>query len=903
MNDKLLEKALNKTMKMMETTCAVVIYFIISTIMVKECSADFDAWKKLNRGGAVIKIAANNKALYLIDNQNRLNVIDSESPVKNMDSGIKYVDVDDQYGLVLAQTTEAMKARAGISSSNAVGTGWNTFPGSAIGMVTGRHGLIFHWNLVGRTYQATGITSSNREGTGWMEVAIGSQMKKISCSGTACFSIDISNALYSSGYIPSGYSPTLLNPQLVLAKISTNVKDVSAFSGSTLWKIDSNGTAWQAVNFLGNQFIKLNWERRSYQPLKFIGIAATNKIQYAITDDNNAHVFTGCPIFDFEDNDLSKWTMTGTAFAKQPVVSQETYYGRLSAKEGNRIIDTYSSRTSYDVAEDAAEATQQDTPVGTLESPLFQIRTNILHFIIGGGSAPTNHVDLYINGVQRFRASGASADKANANKNTRAGRYWWDVSSYINSCAYIKIHDDSSVIHGHTLFDDLCASPPCFKGIKVWLENIDHDGNATLGQKLTFKLHLNGFYTSKTRPLSINVSFPTAKEAPFMYVKSLSRLSSKCSTSVTTTKSTKTLPAKSPYCYSFSRKFTNYLLSDSVVEITTRAYDHSDLQKGVQKSIQAAIKVNFADEYIQTIKPEIKIIRHGNETANLVLTEGMVGGNKFYVGNNITYNVQLNQNTTSQQRAFNLIIRLFLPPYLALVTVSGLESSSGDRLVSSTTSQVTVRINELLLEGKRNITFIMRIRNDYAWSRLYSSKMQGIFLVDAISYCNTQSCKNATDNDSTMVSLLKMKEYNFTVSLLQKKKAAKKYKKIVVNGGSLVIVCGTDSIYGAGSNSRCYYGNSSTDCWYRLNHKLIDILYYDQAEGKIFGLFVAGQKVELHGEMFKEYKILTTDEWDAVLARAGSLVAGLAVENPDRFVNKHSNGKLPHEWECCSTNN
>ena len=870
--------------------------FLFIAVFVQKSSTEFDSWKKLNRGGTAIGIAANKLALYLIDGSNQLKAIDSDAAAKHIGNSIRHVAVDDDYSLMVAETGFGLKSRVGVASSNAIGTSWKVLEGAGRGMATGRHGLLLHWNAE-RTYEATGITASDREGTGWTEIATGA-MKEISCGKLQCFSVTASGDLYSSGLIPSGYSPTFLDPKLKWAKIASNVKDVSTYTSNTLWKLDSNGIAWKAANVIGQYFVKFNWERKTFQGLNFTKIAVTDKIQYAISNDNNIHVLTGCPIFDFEDNDLSHWTRTGMAFNKQPVVSQQTNYSRLSGKVGDRTIDTFSSRTSYDMAEDSPESTQGDSITGTLTSPLFQIRTKSLHFVIGGGSPPNNFASLYVDGAEVFQASGKSTDKTNAKGLIRAGRHSWDVSSYINKCAFLKLVDSGTGIFGHTIFDDLCASPPCFKGITVGLEKSGHNGNVKLGQEIKYKLDMKGFYTSKTRPLSINISFPIKDGEPYVFIKSISVLSHKCATSAKGKKVKTSIQPNLQHYFSYLLTYNNYILSDFVLEVVARVYDHKSLQLNIPKQLHGSIKVNFADEYLQTINHNITVTRAGNEIATMSCIEKMITAEYFHIGDNITYNVELSLTSSSQQRVFNVMLKLFLLPYLTVLEVKGKQSSLGDVQSSPSSSQTVLGIRELHLDDMRNISFIMSIRSDYGWGKLYSKQIPGLFLVDAISYCVRQTCRNAQGNSSEIITVVKNKQYSFNIRKKDETRK-RKYTSINVKNGSLVIICGSYDAHGKRDHARCYYGNASTNTWSQLPNKLTEVLYYDEAAGKIYGKFSNTVKAELYGDIFKEHKILTESEWSAVTAREQSLVASKSVEEPERSVRRNLNGKLPYQWECC----
>lgn len=867
--------------------------------LIRECTPELDAWKKLNRGGSVSSIAVDNRALYVIDQAKTLMVIDSDGGIKTIESGIRQVDVDNENGLFIVKSTGAMSWRAGISSSDAVGTAWNTIPGLASGIATGRHGVLLHWNSGGSAFVGTGITSSNRGGSGWKSNA--DIIKKSRCNKNVCFSLSLSGELFSSGLIGSGYSPELASQQLIRYKIGIDISDISAFSDSELWEIDSNGIVWEAVKSAEIQTLNSERVRRGYQTYKFRKIAVSDKMQFAIADDNHVRVLAGCSIFDFEDGDLSQWKQTGTAFAKQPVVSQEKHY-RLGAsgKEGNRMIDTFSSRASNSVAEDAQRATQGNEPVGTLTSPSFQIRTQMLHFIIGGGSPPRNYVSLYVDGVERFQVSGTSRVKTGANgKAVRAGRYWWDVSSYINKCAYIKLVDEGTSTWGHTMFDDLSASPPCFKGMEAKLIKVGHDGNASIGQEIEYKLQLKGFYVSPSRILSVKVSFPTANGEPFIFIKNVKK-KSQCTSKNQKKITREELPSAPKYYYSYQRRFVDYLLSDVSMGIVTRVYDHKTLQKGVVKSIIGEVMINFADEYLQTIKHELKILKHGNETTALHCQEDIIGSRQYEVGDNITYNVLLNHTGMAySQRAFNVMLKIFLPPYLKLMEVEGMERSQGDNTASPSKSQIIVTIPEIRLEDDRNLTFILGIKGDYAWNRFHGREVEGVLLIDSISFCPRKSCKNAHSNDSEITSLIKTKEY--TIKIRQKQgEGANIYTKIVVDNGTLVIICDKHQMQGGKENVRCYYGNSSERSWYSLSPILSDVTYYDITRKRILGFDHHQNKIGLYGEMFREQEIISSSDWEATVAKKETLVASFVDESPDNTVRKHASGKLPFQRRCCS---
>eukprot|EP00112_Aurelia_sp_Birch-Aquarium-sp1_P013477 Seg2862.2 transcript_id=Seg2862.2/GoldUCD/mRNA.D3Y31 product="hypothetical protein" protein_id=Seg2862.2/GoldUCD/D3Y31 len=452
--------------------------------------AEIDTWQSVNRGGAVTVIATNDKAVYEITTAADLAVMhDDNGFVNTIAVETKDVSVNGDYGIWIAKTHGGMQYRISTSSSNVIGTGWNVINGIAAGVVTGRYGLMFHFNSIpGDLYARTGITSGLHQGRGWKKV-YGHQIKKAACAKQVCFIVADHNSLHISRKFQGIDSPPM-DEDWVYAQGDTS--DISAYGDSILWRLDGSGGAWQAINVFDDVFNKIRWERRDYQTSNLKDIAVTDKVQFAVGKDNGLLVLTGCPIFDFEDNDLSKWVQTGTAFAQQPVVSQQTFYNRPSGKVGDRLIDTFSGRKNYGMPENAPEATITNTPTGTLTSPMFQIRTDMLHFVIGGGSPPNNYVGLYIDDSEKLQGAGRSKDHWGPTGARRASRYWWDVTSYKEKCAYLKIVDQGTTNYGHSIFDDLRGSPPCFKRMDVSLTRLNHDGNVRVGQMITDVLTLKG---------------------------------------------------------------------------------------------------------------------------------------------------------------------------------------------------------------------------------------------------------------------------------------------------------------------------------------------------------------------------------------------------------------------------
>ncbi len=98
-------------------------------------------------------------------------------------------------------------------------------------------------------------------------------------------------------------------------------------------------------------------------------------------------------------------------------------------------------------------------------SPVFEIRHDMLHFLVGGGGSASNYVALDINNAEVKTASGNAKYKSAGNGGCAyLSRWWWDVKKYKHQCARIKIVDKRNGHWGSTGFDDLRTSPPCFKG-------------------------------------------------------------------------------------------------------------------------------------------------------------------------------------------------------------------------------------------------------------------------------------------------------------------------------------------------------------------------------------------------------------------------------------------------------
>ena len=877
-------------------------HFLLVLICVVVClQGEIDDWQLVNRGGALTGIAINDKAVYVVNTGALVNIMTSDSGFVNIGHNTIDVAVNGDYGVWIANTDKLIFYRTGTSSGNLIGTGWSLIDGRAIGVATGRYGLVLHHTSGADVFIRNGITSGSHQGSGWTKV-YGTGVKKLACAKRVCFCVNNTANFLISTKFKDIDSPTMDEDWLFG---NNDTSDMSAYGYNTLWRLDANGGAWQAVNMLDDTFSKFSWERRGHQTSDLKDIAVTDKLQFAISKDKGMRVLSGCAIFDFEDDDLSKWVQTGTAFAQQPVVSQQTFYEHPSGKVGHRLIDTKSGRKNYSMSESAPEATIGDTPTGTLTSPLFQIRTDMLHFVIGGGSPSQNYVGLFIDGTEKFQSAGRSKNPVGPTGTRRSARYWWDVTSYKGKCAYLKIFDQGTTNFGHTIFDDLRASPPCFKGMDVTLTKIDHDGNVTVGQTITDALSLKGFYTSKTRRLQIKISYPVLNGSPLLYIENINISKTQCQNDVDMTQNMTSSSSKR--WHTVTTYLENYLLSDIEIKIISRVYDHDDFQINSVYRTMIRVYVNFFnDEYVDKIQNEVRLRRLGNETANIDVIEGLINQRSYQVGENVTYRVRLGHNfTSSLQRAYNVMVKLFLPPFMTLVNVSGLENALGDVLYSPSKSQHAVRIPELLLDDNRTLHFDMRIDGEAIWGRKSSTVTQGRFVVDQISYCPRKNCRNAYDNGLEVTIPVTAKPYLFEFAY--EKKAApvfdNVYAKINDTTNGLVVICGLYDVMTEKQRSNCYCGNSTSFSWYSLDSILSNITFYDAKNKVIFGTSATRAKLRLYGEGFKRLQVLTNEDWNVVSADSGSFV------RPKIFYGKNGGGMLTepkgtaggpwNQWQCC----
>ncbi|CAH3183203.1 unnamed protein product [Porites lobata] len=168
----------------------------------------------------------------------------------------------------------------------------------------------------------------------------------------------------------------------------------------------------------------------------------------------DGYICTECyAIFDFEDHDLSNWTLNGTAFNNQPTYGNNTLSrkGRAwSNHKGDWWISTFENRPS---PSEPFGGQQGDGPQGSLTSPSFQITGKLLTFLIGSGcdkSFPNLRAELIIGGEVVRNKTTKACDEAMKEES-------WNVTDYAGKNAQLRLVDNSSGDWGHINFDHLQA--------------------------------------------------------------------------------------------------------------------------------------------------------------------------------------------------------------------------------------------------------------------------------------------------------------------------------------------------------------------------------------------------------------------------------------------------------------
>ena len=866
----------------------------IHILIIAKVQSEIDSWQAVHRGGTSAAIEVNSKALYSVSTTKSLSLMSDDSGFHAVDlANVKDVGVNDDYDIWMVSSNGDIFYRNGVKPSYLKGDNWRQAPGALDGITTGRYGLVLGHTSSGKVYSRTGISANNHFGIDWKLHPLTAIVAE-SCGKLACFSINDKHALFTTGKVDNTNS---LKKQSAWIQLSDNVFDVSAYGEKTLWKLTTNKEVWEAVE-ISNDFKEIQWTQRGRSPHLLKGIAATDKIAFAIGSDDGIYVLTGCPIFDFEDNDISHWNQTGTAFAVQPVVSFSHYtVAGKPGKVGHRLIDTVSSRKDYNMPENS-DHYAGGAPVGTLTSPYFQIQTKMLHFTIGGGSHPYNYVSLVIDDIEKFNSSGISAPYHGAKENMATGRFWWDVTMYKGMCAKIRIYDQSSTFWGFTMFDDLRASPPCLDGMNVALHNINHNNTVVVGEVIKFSLKLQGFYTSKMRPLHITISFPLLNKNPLAYVEKVS-LSTRCHSNVSLIRNSTF--SDSGHKHKLKIALVN-LFSDGELQIEARAYDHEDL-KAIHHETIMSITINFLDEYRKIFHNNVTVQWPRRKIAKLIVQREILGNEKYHIGENITLNMTLTHNNTqSLQTASNILIKIHIPPYISFMSVSEeLYTSQRVSILSQKDTQQTFKIKEILLGEKQVLLFTFAIIGDSKWNINRGKTIQGHILVDFISYCPRPDCLNQFENATEVDFMDTNTVHAFSFSCHEKATQTEynvAYTKVTDN--DISVICGPYQNRKKFYRSNCYFAQRNGMAWHSLSPLLSNVTCYDSVEKEIFGTSSIGPYIRLHGERFTLHQMLTPQQWNDVILVSGQMLKP-SIDNiaqrakqpwlmfPDRYF----------QWQCC----
>ena len=827
--------------------------------------ASRDEWQITNDGEPSVVVAVYSKALYSVTSSRMLQVIYDNSGFSWIDgNGFLDVAVNEDNGVWTVNASTDVYYRGNVSPGNLKGTDWVLISSGMRGISTGRYGLVLGLDKHGWLFWRIGLSPSNHQGTAWY-LSHGPGVSDISCTKRVCFIIWQNATLFSSGLLQNIDSPTMTHPWIF---IDLNAVVVAAYGDKRVWKIDVNGVIWEAVNVYDENMIHVNWVRRSYEEGKFKHVSITDKYSFAVHENGSIYVQTGCRIFDFEESDISNWARTGTAFMSQPVVSHPVSTG-VSGKFGNFCIDTLSKRKTYDMpATDAS--LQHDGPTGTLLSPVFQIRTGMLHFAVGGGSYPNNYVGLIVDNSEVLLASGISRIRTVSGTSIRMSRLWWDVTAYKGKCGQMKIYDLYSGSWGHTLFDDLRSSPPCSNGMNVIITQNQTDNTIDVGEQVVYNITMKGFYTSSLRPLKVEVSFPVnGYSKSFAVVERMNVTWTYCN-EVLDWKVDTGHPLINGLSNSMSATFTS-LLSDASLEIIVRAYDHKDMRVGYSHTTSMKVRVDFGGDYAQVFKRNLTLKRSVMKTAKLLLREEIMDLKGYGIGDNITLSMNLSHSyNESMHRAYRVTIRVLIPKYVKFVEVTGLKKTLGD-IVDIEDSVATVRIPEIELLSTRNISCVMRVVGDPHVIGMPGKNYSGDILIDAVYYCLRKDCRNRYGNDSEIVILVlnKFHAFNFQYKSRLKMHTNAGMTHLVVGSGSLVFICGR---YFENWRRKCFYWNATRGVWYGMSPVLRDVTYYDAARVELYGVSGTGEMIKVYGERFDEYTTLSPDDWKETFARSGNFI-------------------------------
>ena len=141
----------------------------------------------------------------------------------------------------------------------------------------------------------------------------------------------------------------------------------------------------------------------------------------------------------FETGTYEHWHVSGTAFGEIPSASPHKSFPHLSNIEGRYFADSLHG---------------DDSLTGTLISSDFELRGDLLSFLIAGGNQPGKAcVNLVVNERVVYSETGQN--------NERFRRVFWRIGHLAGETAHIEVIDKCQDAWGYIRFDDLrLGSPP-----------------------------------------------------------------------------------------------------------------------------------------------------------------------------------------------------------------------------------------------------------------------------------------------------------------------------------------------------------------------------------------------------------------------------------------------------------
>jgi arabinofuranosyltransferase len=138
--------------------------------------------------------------------------------------------------------------------------------------------------------------------------------------------------------------------------------------------------------------------------------------------------------FRFTSRELQRWTATGTAFRRVPTMGSPRGQRSVFGQSGP-YVNSYASGHG-------------DAATGTLLSPEFRLRGDLLQLRIGGGRDRDRlRISLLVDGERIHWATGSNSEVL--------GRREWPISSYRGRSARLEIVDHARGSWGHIMVDEV----------------------------------------------------------------------------------------------------------------------------------------------------------------------------------------------------------------------------------------------------------------------------------------------------------------------------------------------------------------------------------------------------------------------------------------------------------------